>query len=226
MRSSPTSGVRRTLGITARRLVLAMALAVVAAIVFATSGCGDASPDSQSTPLLLAPSPGLSVNDAGLVIAAPFIPVLFDRADLHLSRFDPARGESPGPEYYRAMLLLDYLLDGSTTFSQPPSGLVKVLCGLPVDLEPPPEMHLRDDEIQLCDSLLRVILANWTIVGGTSSAGLRETFLQREGILDREGEWYRLRVQRKTVDVLVDQIPWSFSVLYFPWMAAPLYTTW
>jgi hypothetical protein len=33
-------------------------------------------------------------------------------------------------------------------------------------------------------------------------------------------------VQRKTLDVLVDQIPWSVSVVYHRWMAQPLYVTW
>jgi hypothetical protein len=57
-------------------------------------------------------------------------------------------------------------------------------------------------------------------------AGLRETFLQREGKLQRTHDGWKLRVQRKTLDVLVDQIPWSISVVFHAWMPQPIHVTW
>ncbi len=56
--------------------------------------------------------------------------------------------------------------------------------------------------------------------------GLRQTFLQREGKLERGADAWKLRVQRKTVDVLVDQVPWSLSVVFHPWMREPVHVTW
>jgi hypothetical protein len=57
-------------------------------------------------------------------------------------------------------------------------------------------------------------------------AGLRETFLQREGKLQPTHDGWKLRVQRKTLDVLVDQIPWSISVVFHAWMPQPIHVTW
>jgi hypothetical protein len=70
------------------------------------------------------------------------------------------------------------------------------------------------------------MIANWQAIAQSSIAALRETFLQREGKLEQHENGWKLRVQRKTVDVLVDQVPWNFSVILLPWMPLPLYVTW
>jgi hypothetical protein len=70
------------------------------------------------------------------------------------------------------------------------------------------------------------VIEHWTIIKQTSVAGLRETFLQREGRLDRPPAGWRLRVQRRTVDVLLDHIPWTVSTIAHSWMPEPLYVTW
>lgn len=50
--------------------------------------------------------------------------------------------------------------------------------------------------------------------------------LQRDGRLQRrDGKW-TLTVSRKTVDVLVDQIPWGFAVILHPWMSKELAVIW
>ena len=83
-----------------------------------------------------------------------------------------------------------------------------------------------EEERAVCERLLRAMIANWTTISNTSIAGLQETFFRREGKLERrDGEW-KLRVQRKTVDVLVDQIPWTVSVIYHRWMRQALYVDW
>jgi hypothetical protein len=61
---------------------------------------------------------------------------------------------------------------------------------------------------------------------GSSVAALRETFLQREGCIVRiEGGW-RVDVERKVLDVLIDGLPWSFSMILHPWMREPISVVW
>jgi hypothetical protein len=47
--------------------------------------------------------------------------------------------------------------------------------------------------------------------------GLRENFLKRDGLIrKKENDWH-LHVERKTMDVLLDRIPWGYSMVQLPW---------
>lgn len=166
------------------------------------------------------------IDNAGLVLTNPFLPHLFEALGL-LTRDERGkprlRDEAAAS---RAVHLLQYLVDGRTDAPEPLLALNKVLCGLPIAAPVDRAITLTDDEHDTCDMLLRSILGNWPILSGTSIAGLRETFLQRDGKLTlTDGAW-RLQVQRKTLDVLVDQIPWSIGVVFHAWMPGALHVTW
>jgi hypothetical protein len=166
------------------------------------------------------------VGNAGLVLASPFLPHLFDR--LHLLETDEG-GRLRMRDHEaatRGVHLLQYLVDGSTLTPEPALTLNKLLCGLELAEPVARSITLTDAERALCDSLLAAIIAGWPALGGTSPAGLRETFLQREGRLERADGAWRLTVQRKTLDVLVDQVPWTVKTVFHRWMPEPLRVTW
>lgn len=166
------------------------------------------------------------VDNAGLVLANPFLPHLFDRLDM-LVRDDAGkprlRDEATAS---RAVHLLQYLVDGHTDRPEPRLALNKLLCGMPIAAPVERAIDATALEQETCDSLLRSMVENWPILRNTSTAGLRETFLQREGKLTYGDAGWRLQVQRKTLDVLVDQVPWSIGVVFHPWMPGPLHVTW
>ena len=157
------------------------------------------------------------ISDAGLVLLSPFLPHLFELTGVlaeNRTGFDnPAT----------ALAQLEYLVDGKTGSSGDPA-LRLALCGLTQAIEPSP-LSVKD---QLeCDHLLQALLANWPAMSGTSTEGLRSTFLQRPARLDLEDEFgFELIVERKTLDVLVGQIPWSFAVITHPWMVRPIRVNW
>ena len=73
---------------------------------------------------------------------------------------------------------------------------------------------------------LETIIHHWSILKNTSIEGLRTTFLQRVGRLaDEDGGW-QLHTEAKSYDILIDSLPWSFSIIKFPWMTKPLFTQW
>jgi hypothetical protein len=164
------------------------------------------------------------IGNAGLVLANPFLPQLFDA--LGLMEREDGKWRLRGSAASRAVHLLQYLVDGRTDRPEPVLVLNKLLCGLPISTPIEREIEPSETERETCDTLLRSMIANWPIVRGTSIAGLRETFLQRDGKLTLgEGGW-RLQVQRKTLDVLVDQLPWSIGIVFHPWMPGALHVTW
>jgi hypothetical protein len=166
------------------------------------------------------------IGNAGLVLANPFLPHLFDALGL-LGRNEAGkprlRDEAAAS---RAVHLLQYLVDSRTDTPEPLLALNKVLCGMPIAAPVEREIEATDLERETCDMLLRSIVENWPILRNTSIAGLRETFLQRDGKLTYGEVGWRLQVQRKTLDILVDQVPWSIGVVFHAWMPAALHVTW
>ena len=166
------------------------------------------------------------IGNAGLVLFNPYLPILFERLGL-LARGDDGRSRIDGVEARsRAVHLLQYLVDGRTDRPEPELVLNKLLAGIAIDAPIAPSIELTTAEQEICDGLLGAVIANWSAVRNTSVAGLQETFLQREGRLRHAEGRSMLQVQRKTIDVLVDQVPWSFLLVYQRWMAEPVHVTW
>jgi hypothetical protein len=164
--------------------------------------------------------------NAGLVLLHPFLPHFF-RA-LNLLRDHPASiaNTAGADDATRAVHLLQYLVDQRCDAAEPELVLNKLLCGLAPDTPVGRAITPTPDELAVCDSLLGAVIGNWAAIAATSRAGLRETFLQRDGRLQlRDGKW-KLTVARKTVDVLVDMLPWAISMVLHPWMPAPLSVEW
>jgi hypothetical protein len=170
------------------------------------------------------PVDALYIDDAGLVLLAPYLPALFERLDL----LQPGAVLIEGQEARsRAVHLLRYLATGELDAAEPRLLLPKLLCGLPTaepvlaKAEPDAEM------LATCDGLLAAVVANWPMLGNASVAALRETFLQREGrLLQAEGTWSLVVQRRGLIDHLVDHVPWSFSTVFHRWMPAPIQVTW
>ena len=177
-------------------------------------------------PAAAEPSHAIFIGNAGLVLFNPYLPMLFER----LGVLTPTESGVPriqGLEAAsRAVHLLQYMVDERLNTPEPALALNKVLCGLPTAQPIARSIEPVQADLDLCDGLLRAVIANWPILRNTSPAGLRETFLQRDGRLLRgDGRW-NLQVQRKTLDVLTDQVPWSFSLVYHRWMIDPVHVTW
>jgi hypothetical protein len=166
----------------------------------------------------------LYVENAGLVLTSPFLPHFFSTLGLLL----PADGTAQiDPEQAsRAVHLLQFLVDGRCDVPEPELVLNKLLCGLSPETPVAASITPTEAETSLCDQLLKAMLANWPVISSTSMEGLRETFLQRSGRLEMRPDGPTLTVQRKTLDVLVDQVPWGFRMIFHPWMGQPVHVSW
>jgi len=162
--------------------------------------------------------------NAGLVLMNPFLPPFFDRLGLLSSGGGTLVAGLEAVS--KAVHLLQYLADGR--LDRPESDLVlnKLLCGLEPATPVEPSVKANADDHAVCEQLLATVIAHWAGLGTTSAAGLRESFLQREGMLRHEGDGWSLTVPRQTIDVLLDRIPWTFASVYHRWMRAPPHVRW
>lgn len=182
----------------------------------------DPAPATTTAGALL-PGEQALVPDAGLVLCAPFLPRLWQRLDLLAP--DGQAFATPAAAA-RAVQLMRLLATGRTETPEHLLVLPRLLCALPewqtLDAELKPTPAERD----ALDGLLVAMIRHWKRLGSTSPAGLRETFLSRPGQLERGESHWRLRVEARAFDMLLDDVPWAFKTVRLPWMPEVLHVEW
>jgi len=211
---------------------------------------------------------GIPVENAGLVLLAPYLPPFFKQLGLELlgqnqlpesfklsgtskqstilstadqraetkedtthdSSLLPAEAEAKEgiTHHYKAVHLLHYLATGQERPEEPLLVLPKILCGLPLETPIPQDLDLSEEEKLEANRLLEAIVRNWPVLKKTSPDGLRSGFLQRAGLLswsESRVSWV-LQVERLGQDLLLEKVPWSYSVVKLPWMGAMVGVEW
>jgi hypothetical protein len=164
---------------------------------------------------------GIRIGNAGQVLVSPYLPRLFEMLGL----LEEGKFASPA-HARRACFLLQFVVDGRSEAAEHELALNKLLCGL--DLRQPLEAGIEIDERErsVIEGMLGAVIAHWQAIGNTSIAGLRETFLERAGTVSFSRESWKLKVEKKTVDILMEHLPWGFSIIRHPWMAQPVMVEW
>ncbi len=173
--------------------------------------------DIQNNMGLISENDLIYVNNAGLVILAPFLGTLFRKLEL----VENEKITNPA----KAITLMNYLVTGSFEFDEFDTVLNKVLCGEALETFIAP-VNITGEEKQEADNLLKAVIEHWSVLKNTSPDGLRGTFLQREGRLVFEDDKWNLKVQEQSFDMLLAQLPWGISVVKLPWMPHILHVEW
>jgi hypothetical protein len=168
----------------------------------------------------------LHIANAGLVLASAFLPRLFQSLDYVEPDESGGWRWCDGDGQIRAVRLLQWLVDERTDTPEPQLALNKILCGLALAEPVPAETAFTERELHIANILLRTMLASWPPLAESGVAALRETFFRREGRLTHSEAGWRLEVENRVLDVLIDQLPWGFSTILHPWMPAPLTVQW
>lgn len=170
-------------------------------------------PDISSDPV--------TIHNAGLVIASPYIPMLFQRLGLtNGSAFVDIQAQ------HQALFCLQWMTNCTNNAPEYQLLLNKVLCGVAATTPIPQLALLPDGAETLIDGLLTALIAHWKVLGNTSISALQSTFIQREGLLMETPKHWQLNIVPGSFDMLLDHLPWSFQTLKYPWMDKPLFVSW
>jgi hypothetical protein len=179
------------------------------------------SPTQLSEPKTVDFSEGTPLMNAGMVLAAPYLPRLFALVKLTADgQFVDFHAQE------RAAHLLQFMVMGNTERAEYQLLLNKLLCGIGTAIPVRPDIELTAHEKSVAEELLQGMIQNWNTIGKTSIGGLRETFLQRAGWVALQDDAWQLKVQTGTFDMLLDRLPWSFSIIKYGWMEKPVHVTW
>lgn len=163
------------------------------------------------------------VSNAGMVLLWPFLQQYFQKLGLlEKNAFRDEQAQN------RATYLLQYLTTGILDAPEHQLLLNKILTGTGLEQALEHPSPLTEVEEALSVQLLQGILQNWKKLQNTSIQGLRGSFLVREGKLlckDKDDAWV-LTVSAKGYDILLDSLPWRFSLVKLPWMTTVLHVKW
>src|SRR6185312_4574080 len=164
---------------------------------------------------------GVFVVHAGTVLLHPFLRSLFTRLQLiEGNAFADLQAQE------QCLYLIHYLAAGNTEPKEYELMLAKLLCAWPIETPVPAGILLPEEFLQEAKDMLQAAIAQWEILKNTSVAGLREAFLQRPGkLFSRNGNLY-LRVEKSSVDILLDYLPWGLGMIMLPWMKDILRVEW
>jgi len=163
----------------------------------------------------------IPVRNAGIVLLTPFIPRLFERLNF------TANGHFTDQQNREmAALFLQYVVTGKQSTTNPELALNKIICHLSPEATLSGNIEITSEGAVFSDQVLNALISNWRALGSTSVEGLRGNFLIRDGFLSESPEQWKLTVERKAFDVLLNQCPFSFSLIKYPWMEKPLVVEW
>jgi hypothetical protein len=183
-----------------------------------TNTTSEAQPVENEQPV---PLDNIYINNAGSVLFAAYLPRLFEQfgwvEEGEFINLDAAE---------HGVHCVQFLVNESSSSPEYQLVLNKLLCGIEPEMPIRRSIELTPEEQEQLENLLHAITQHWKPLANTSIAGLRESFLQRNGRLQLKGDAWYLSVEAKAFDMLLEQLPWSYSTIKFPWMARPIYTEW
>jgi hypothetical protein len=161
------------------------------------------------------------INNAGLILVWPFLSTLFNKLDL-------LEGNAFIDDYslQKAILLTQYVIFEGDETEETNLVLNKLLCGVSPDFFVDIEIELNDAEKSIAKTLLNAVTGNWEQLSKTSIPTFKETFLKREGIIQKVDDNYKLIVEKKPFDMLLRTIPWNISMIQNSFMSFRLFVEW
>lgn len=159
------------------------------------------------------------VQNAGLILLHPFLKQLFTASD-----FLNESNQIIKPN--EAVHLLHYIATKKEQQFESNLLFEKFICNIPIQQPIERNVKLSESIKQQAEEMLKAVLQNWEPLKNSSIDLLRNEFLQRMGKIDLTKEHPHIIVERKTQDILLDKLPWNYSLCKLPWMNTLIFTDW
>ena len=163
----------------------------------------------------------LYIQNAGLVLLWIYLGYFF--RDMKLT--DKGKFVDKAAQH-RAVHLLQYAATQRENEPEHQLPLTKILCGIPVTEFVETPILLTEEEKQGTEKLIASAIKNWTALKTTSVEGYQEAFIRREGRLTHHEDGWHLLVEQRPYDMLLQQLPYSISMIRQAWMRDNIWIEW
>jgi len=161
------------------------------------------------------------VQNAGLILLHPFLKQFFTTTGII-----GKQGNMAHENFDLAVQSLHFLATGNENAFEGNLVFEKFLCGVPLKTSVQKQSLLTDQIKNEANELLIEVVRHWAALKNTSADGLRQMFIQRDGKLYQEDDKYKLIVERKAQDLLLERLSWNIAVIKLPWISNILFTEW
>lgn len=165
----------------------------------------------------------IEIGNAGLTLILSFLPRFFENIGIAANnQFNSSA------EQHAAVYLLHYIATGSIDFPEEHELFFeKLICGIETEEVLMPFFEFRQSHLDEVEDLLTSVIEHWKALKSSSSTTLQSAFLQRPGyLIQRDDGAWSLHIERQTIDILLDKIPWTLSIARLPFSSIMLYTEW
>lgn len=180
--------------------------------------------DFPKSPLPITSQDGeFQVDGAGQVLLGSFLTRLFANLELlENKKFISGKAQ------HRAVAIIQYLVNGDIHPQRTIPVMSNLMCGLPAETPCAENLQLTEKEKTEVEKLLESAINLWDKLGACSMNGFRQKFLQREGTLRDESTKLIVKVENKTIDILLNMLPfgWGYKRHQFPWLDKPIIVEW
>jgi hypothetical protein len=164
----------------------------------------------------------IAVRNAGLILCWPFLGYYFGALGLLNDKKDFIDLEARE----RAVFLLQYLAVKQSNAEEHYLTLNKIMVGYPLDEAISTGIIMTKKEIDISEALLINVIKQWSALKNMKPDGLRGSFIIRDGVLRQMHNGWRLIVDKKGFDLLLNKIPWSLSMIRFTWVSYMINVEW
>jgi Contractile injection system tape measure protein len=152
------------------------------------------------------------IQNAGLVLLHPFFAYLFEEFKLIKNGIFLNKKRQ-----HKAVQLLHYLATSKSIFTENEVILNKILCGIPPNEPVVVTKILSVKAKNSCKNLLKQVINYWEVLKNTSPQSLQLEYIQRRGTLSEEDDKIVINIEKKTIDILLQRLPWGLSMIKFTW---------
>lgn len=177
------------------------------------------SSDESSNSAQIDPEKGFIANHAGLLLLHPFMKAFCEKWELlneDMTLKDPDKMTH----------ILHFMATGQEQNSEFELTFEKFLCGLNEQHVVDRNQCISEEMKDGIEELLKAVLTYWDALKSTSTTLLRNEFLKRPARIVAKDKEIRFTFERKSIDLLVDRIPWTIGFLKLPWRKEMMHIEW